>query len=106
MNHRVRTAIHLTLVLAVALSAAAFFIPTEAKAGCFYPKRTVVKYYGWYTNNGQDVICEMCCIGPYIPPTVVGEHITECDGTTWSWGFTHCSITETTRTICPDPICD
>lgn len=91
------------LVLVVAASAIVFFVPTDAKASCWTPKRRVVTYYAWNYNNAWH--CDPYPLGPALPPSMVGERITECDGTVTQWGMTTCSnntviTTETCETVC------
>lgn len=109
---RFRIAVDVTLVLAVVMSTVFFFVPTEAKAACYYPKRVVIKYYGYIYdsgNGGDTPHCTAPVVGPPLPGvyprTLVGEKITECDGTVTQWGIV-CSDSTTTLTQCPDPICD
>ncbi len=83
---RTRNVVHAVLVLAVALSIAAFFIPTEAKANCFAEYEIHISYkgYQWDTN---DFRCYWPSIGPVPPKVVVGQEHWECDGSYSSWGI-------------------
>ena len=108
--NRIRFAVHAVLVLAVAFSAIAFFIPTEAKAGCFYPRRVIEHHWGYVVDygSGPEASCFYGPIGPCCPAPnqIVGEVITECDGTVSSWGLLCPDNTKTyTREWC-EPICD
>lgn len=101
---RTRIAIHLSLVLAVAISAIAFFVPTDAKAACFYPKRITMTYYGYIQDGNAQ--CDHPIVSPMggWPVVVVGERITECDGTVTQWGIT-CGNWQRSVELC-EPICD
>lgn len=91
-----------SIAAVVLISTAAFLVPSPATAGCYTPQRTVVKYWGWEYDYGYH--CEPAIIGPAMPAEVVGERITECDGTVTQWGIT-CNNPTITRQNC-ETICD
>jgi hypothetical protein len=73
------------VVLAVLLLAAMVPVPASA-AECV---KKITSYWG-YDVGGGEVLCQWD-LGPYIPPSVVGQKIRECDGYTWTWGHTTCT---------------
>jgi hypothetical protein len=106
MSSSVKTAVQVsTLVLVVVASVVIFFVPTDAKASCFYPKRTHTKYYGWEWDYAWR--CDAPIIGPAMPATLIGERTVECDGTVTQWGQACVGGTNQTMTISNcTPICD
>ncbi|MEA2463977.1 MAG: hypothetical protein QOJ98_1724 [Acidobacteriota bacterium] len=112
VKSRVRVAVDVSLVLAVAMSAIIFFIPTEAKASCYYPRRVVIKYFGYMYDSGDGgdtPHCNAPVVGPPLPGvyprTQVGERVTECDGSVTQWGIVCSGDAEFSSTVC-EPICD
>ena len=109
---RFRVAVDVTLIVAVTVSAVFFFLPTEAKAACYYPKRVVIKYYGYIYDSGDGgdtPHCNAPVVGPPLPgvyPRVqVGEKVTECDGSVTQWGIVCTGDSTISLTPC-EPICD
>ena len=100
---RIRIAVHLTLVLSVAMAVVAFFVPTDAKANCFYPTKFITNYYGYHWGPGDDR-CYWPNISPVPPKGLVGQEIRECDGSLTSWGIVCDDATSTTEWC--EPICD
>lgn len=90
------------LALVVLASALIFFIPTDAKASCWTPKRKTYTYYGWEYDYAYH--CTAPIVGPPLPAKPVGEKVVECDGTISSqWGITCSNFTvqtENCETIC------
>lgn len=100
MKTTMRFAVLLSLMF---LGAAA--VPRTAQASCVYPLRITITYWGWPAADGS-VYCQYPVIGPWSPPTIVGQTVIDCDGTSTSWGDTSCTETKTTtRENCP-PVCD
>jgi hypothetical protein len=90
---------HLASTLAILAVCA---VAVDSYAGCFYPKRRTTEFLGYNYSDGSSSC--FVVIGPQPPLEVVGERITECDGTITQWGL-----------VCPDynryvdscdPICD
>jgi|SRR5690349_14147550 len=52
--------------------------------------RVIERHYGWDDYYGNPV-CASMCQGCELYERVVGEVITECDGTVSSWGLTNCT---------------
>lgn len=74
-----------SVVLAAMIVAA--IVPVNASAVECVKKITT--YYGY--PSGPEVLCDID-VGPYSPPVVVGQKIRECDGYTWTWGHTTCTV--------------
>jgi hypothetical protein len=96
--NRLKTVVHLILVLAVATSLSAFFIPTEAKAYTF--QREVLESWGYVVNGTPQ-----CSYPGFGTLQVVGAEIwDECSQTGCSWGIS-CAVWtqrfEACKTGCP-----
>ena len=99
---KLRVALDITLVLAVLMTVVISFIPSEARAACWYPERMGWTYTGYIVNGVAQ--CNMPIVSPPMPSSTVGEHIQECDGSTTQWGIV-CANATYTREFCA-PICE
>jgi hypothetical protein len=80
----------------------------EAKANCYTPHRVTIQYLGWMYMPGANppYTCTYPNISPYVPPEVIGETVTECDGTQWSWGYTDASCQKNIVREACEQICE
>jgi hypothetical protein len=86
---RIRTTLPVTLVLAVILSITLLYLlPVPAEANCWYPHRTTQQFYGVLYREGPPTCQWPSGIGPFYPYLdLIGERVTECDGTVTTWGY-------------------
>lgn len=88
---RMKSAASGTMVLSLFFSLVGLFVFTQpAKATSCEQHRIIERHYGWNDANGNPV-CASMCWACSVFEVVVGEEITECDGTVTSWGLTNCT---------------
>ena len=69
-------------LLSLLVAASAFSLPCQSET---------ITFYGYLMSDGS-VWCNPPLIGPYHGPTIVGQITYACDGHTYSWGNTSCSV--------------